>query len=98
MPRAVWQELVDVNPTGVFLAEWADRDIRVNTVSPGYTATPMALHPDVWPQVQGYLEDIPLQRMADTAELVRPVVFLLAPPGSYWTGVDLLVDGGATLW
>ena len=34
--------------------EWAVDGIRVNSLSPGYTATPMALHPDVWPHVQAY--------------------------------------------
>ena len=78
--------------------EWADRGVRVNAVSPGYTATPMAKHPDVWPHVQAYTKDIPLGRMAETEELVGPVVFLLSGAASYVTGVDLLVDGGAVAW
>ena len=78
--------------------EWATRGIRVNSVSPGYTATPMALHPDVWPHVQAYLADIPMARMAEPAELVGPAVFLLSAAASYTTGIDLLVDGGATAW
>lgn len=78
--------------------EWADRGVRVNAVSPGYTATPMAKHPDVWPHVQAYTKDIPLGRMAETEELIGPVVFLLGPTATYCTGVNLLVDGGAVAW
>ncbi|GAA4833822.1 SDR family oxidoreductase [Actinomycetospora corticicola] len=78
--------------------EWADRGVRVNAVSPGYTATPMAKHPDVWPHVQAYTKDIPLGRMAETEELVGPVVFLLSGAASYVTGANLLVDGGAVAW
>lgn len=78
--------------------EWADRGVRVNSVSPGYTATPMAKHPDVWEHVQAYARDIPLGRLAETDELVGPVVFLLSEAASYVTGTDLLVDGGATAW
>lgn len=62
--------------------EWADRGVRVNSVSPGYTATPMAKHPDVWEHVQAYARDIPLGRLAETDELVGPVVFLLSDAAS----------------
>lgn len=78
--------------------EWADRGIRVNVVSPGYTATPMAKHPDVWEHVKHYVNDIPLGRMAETDELVGPAVFLLSDASSYCTGIELRVDGGACAW
>jgi NAD(P)-dependent dehydrogenase (short-subunit alcohol dehydrogenase family) len=78
--------------------EWADRGIRVNVVSPGYTATPMAKHPDVWEHVKHYIDDIPLGRMAETDELVGPAVFLLSGASSYCTGIEVLVDGGACAW
>jgi NAD(P)-dependent dehydrogenase (short-subunit alcohol dehydrogenase family) len=78
--------------------EWADRGIRVNVVSPGYTATPMAKHPDVWEHVKHYINDIPLGRMAETDELVGPAVFLLSDASSYCTGIEVLVDGGACAW
>jgi NAD(P)-dependent dehydrogenase (short-subunit alcohol dehydrogenase family) len=70
----------------------------VNSVSPGYTATPMAKQPETWEHVKAYVADIPLKRMAEPEELVGPVVFLLSAAGSYTTGIDLLVDGGATSW
>ena len=78
--------------------EWATEGVRVNSVSPGYTATPMALSPQVWPLVEGLQKDIPMQRLAQTEELVGPIVFLLSGAASYVTGVDLLVDGGAVAW
>jgi len=78
--------------------EWAAQGIRVNVISPGYTATPMARSPEVWPLVQHLVEDIPLARMAEVEELVGPAVFLLSDASSYCTGVDLLVDGGAVCW
>jgi NAD(P)-dependent dehydrogenase (short-subunit alcohol dehydrogenase family) len=78
--------------------EWAEHGIRVNVISPGYTATPMARSPEVWPLVRHLLDDIPLARMAEVEELVGPAVFLLSDASSYCTGVDLLVDGGATCW
>jgi NAD(P)-dependent dehydrogenase (short-subunit alcohol dehydrogenase family) len=78
--------------------EWAEHSIRVNVISPGYTATPMAKSPEVWPLVKHLLDDIPLARMAEVEELVGPAVFLLSDASSYCTGVDLLVDGGAVCW
>jgi len=78
--------------------EWAEHGIRVNVISPGYTATPMARSPEVWPLVKHLLDDIPLARMAEVEELVGPAVFLLSDASSYCTGVDLLVDGGAVCW
>jgi NAD(P)-dependent dehydrogenase (short-subunit alcohol dehydrogenase family) len=78
--------------------EWALDGIRVNSLSPGYTATPMALHPEVWPHVQAYIKDIPMGRMATPEELVGPAVFLLSSAASYTTAIDLLVDGGACAW
>ena len=78
--------------------EWADRGIRVNALSPGYTATPMNTRPEVADQVAQFEADTPLGRMAQVDELVGPAVFLLSDAASYCTGVDLLVDGGFTCW
>jgi NAD(P)-dependent dehydrogenase (short-subunit alcohol dehydrogenase family) len=78
--------------------ELADRGIRVNALSPGYTATPMAKNPEVWEHVKHYINDIPLGRMAETHELVGPAVFLLSDASSYCTGMEILADGGACVW
>ena len=78
--------------------EWADRGVRVNVLSPGYTATPMARNPEVWEHVKHYIDDIPMGRMAETDELVGPAVFLLSDASSYCTGIEVLVDGGACVW
>jgi NAD(P)-dependent dehydrogenase (short-subunit alcohol dehydrogenase family) len=78
--------------------EWAPRGIRVNSISPGYTATPMNTRPEVAEQVKQFEADTPLGRMATVNELVGPAVFLLSTAASFCTGVDLLVDGGFTCW
>lgn len=78
--------------------EWVAEGVRVNSVSPGYTATPMALSPEVWPLVEGLQKDIPMARLANPSELVGPIVFLLSDAASYVTSIDLLVDGGAVAW
>jgi len=74
--------------------EWAQRGIRVNSISPGYTGTPMNLRPEVADQVATFETDTPLGRMATVDELVVPAIFLVSDAASFCTGVDLLVDGG----
>ena len=78
--------------------EWAGRGVRVNAISPGYTATPMNSRPEVADRVRQFEADTPLGRMAVVDELVGPAVFLLSDAASFCTGVDLLVDGGFTCW
>jgi NAD(P)-dependent dehydrogenase (short-subunit alcohol dehydrogenase family) len=78
--------------------EWCDRGIRVNAISPGYTATPMNSRPEVAEQVRRFEADTPLGRMATVEELVGPAIFLLSDAASFCTGIDLLVDGGFTCW
>lgn len=78
--------------------EWCQKGIRVNSISPGYTATPMNLRPEVAEQVKVFENDTPLGRMATVDELVGPAVFLASAAASFCTGVDLLVDGGFVCW
>lgn len=78
--------------------EWAERGVRVNSISPGYTATPMNLRPEVAEQVKIFERDTPLGRMATVDEMVGPAVFLVSRAASFCTGVDLIVDGGFVCW
>jgi NAD(P)-dependent dehydrogenase (short-subunit alcohol dehydrogenase family) len=78
--------------------EWIDRGVRVNAVSPGYTATPMNIRPEMVDLVERFSREIPMGRYAEPEEIAGPVVFLLSPAASYCTGVDLLVDGGFCCW
>ena len=78
--------------------EWSDRGVRVNSISPGYTATPMNLRAEVADRVRQFEADTPLGRMAEVDELVGPAVFLCSRAASFCTGVDLLVDGGFACW
>jgi len=78
--------------------EWSGRGIRVNSISPGYTATPMNTRPEVADQAQKFAADTPLGRMATVDEMVGPAIFLLSEAASFCTGLDLIVDGGFTCW
>lgn len=79
--------------------EVAGYGIRVNSVSPGVTATTMSLRAgetdaDRAARVTG---SIPLGRVADPVEVAEAVVWLSSDHASYVTGHDLMVDGGQVL-
>ena len=78
--------------------EWAGYGVRVNSISPGYTYTPMTQRPEQRDAMQGYAKDTPLGRNAQPEDLVGPVIFLPSSAASFVTGVDLLVDGGHGIW
>ena len=73
--------------------ELAPRGITVNAVAPGFVTTAMtASLPD---HIRtAYLEQIPLGRFADVADIAGPVLFLASPAAAYVTGAILGVDGG----
>jgi NAD(P)-dependent dehydrogenase (short-subunit alcohol dehydrogenase family) len=78
--------------------EWSASGVRVNSISPGYTLTPMNLRPEVAEQRKQFEADTPLGRMATVDELVGPAVFLSSQAASFCTGIDLIVDGGFVCW
>lgn len=78
--------------------EWAERGIRVNAISPGYTLTPMNIRPEVADQRKIFEETTPMGRMASVDEMVGPAIFLSSKAASFVTGHDLIVDGGFVCW
>jgi len=79
-------------------AEFKDRGIRANTLSPGLTDTPIldsqAEGLDRQEVINGYVSAIPLGRAANAVEIANAAVFLGSDQSSYVTGADLMVDGG----
>lgn len=78
--------------------EWADRGLRVNSISPGYTFSPMNKRKEVAEQVKQFAADTPMGRLAEVEEMVGPAVFLLSQAASFCTGHDLVIDGGFVCW
>jgi len=76
---------------------WGASGARVNAISPGIAATPLARHELNSPIGDGYramIEASPARRMAPPQEIAVAAGFLLGPDAGFITGSDLLIDGG----
>ena len=72
--------------------------IRVNSVHPGYTDTPLAraaidrITADGSPDPR--IARIPMGRLAQADEIAKAILFLASDESSYITGSELVIDGG----
>ncbi|KAI1774718.1 NAD(P)-binding protein [Hypoxylon cercidicola] len=81
-------------------AEWGVKNIRVNTISPGYIVTEMVQKlferfPDravEWPKQNM------LNRLSRPEDYRGAAVFLLSDASRFMTGADLRIDGGHAAW
>lgn len=74
--------------------ELAQKQIRVNIVSPGPIATP-GLEKAVPAEAKDYLASATaMQRLGTADEVAKAVLFLSSDDASFITGTELLVDGG----
>ena len=79
--------------TRALARELGSRGVTVNTVAPGFIDTDMtrALSEE---QRKTLLEQIPLRRLGEGADVAAAVVFLAGPGAGYITGATLHVNGG----
>jgi 3-oxoacyl-[acyl-carrier protein] reductase len=75
--------------------ELGHRQIRVNSIAPGYLETEMT-HGLSAEQKDQIVRRTPLGRLGRPADVVGPVRFLLSDAGAFITGQVLVVDGGIT--
>jgi NAD(P)-dependent dehydrogenase (short-subunit alcohol dehydrogenase family) len=81
--------------TRVMCLELGSHGIRVNSVNPTVTLTPMA--EQAWQDPakrEPMLRSIPLGRFALAEEVVAPIMFLLSDAAAMISGIALPVDGG----
>ena len=87
--------------TAVTAVELAPHGIRVNAVLPGVVGTERvyanAASGAGRVEHETKLARIPLARLAEPAEVVNVILFLLSPEAAYCTGALFTVDGGFTL-
>ena len=80
-----------VNLTRYFARLWGPRGVRVNALSPGGVRGDQDAE-----FIRKYCARVPLGRMAETDDLVGPLLFLATDASRYLTGHELRVDGGFT--
>lgn len=89
-----------VNLTKTCALEWAQYQIRVNSVAPGMIlSSGFKNYPEpVQEMLKTLPSQIPARRFGTESEVSAAVVFLLSPAARYITGETLCVDGGLPLY
>lgn len=82
-----------INLTRYMATHLADKNIRVNCLSPGGVYNNQSEE-----FIKNYTEKTPLGRMATADDYQGAILFLMSPASRYMTGANLVVDGGWTAW
>lgn len=74
--------------------ELGPKGININCICPSQTLTPMLKSSMTKKQLNNLEKNIPLRRIAQVSEIVKPILFLCSDDASYIHGVCLDVNGG----
>jgi len=85
-----------------FAAEFTEKGIRVNGISPGHIKTNIFNNTGLDPiQIEGAIQNIiptiPFKRLGKPAEIANAVLFLASQDASYIHGTELKVDAGISI-
>ncbi|MBL6750051.1 MAG: SDR family oxidoreductase [Nevskia sp.] len=81
--------------TRVMAADLAHENITVNVIAPGFFPTKMMAHiNNVDEEREKLLSRIPLKRLGTPDDVAGLCIFLSSRAGSYFTGAELVIDGG----
>ncbi|MCM3538122.1 SDR family NAD(P)-dependent oxidoreductase [Priestia endophytica] len=81
-----------INLTRSLALEYAEKNIRVNALCPGFIDTPIIPEEDK----QALAATTPLKRLGKSEEMAKAVLFMASDDSSFMTGNSLTVDGGYT--
>ncbi len=85
--------------TKIMALEWAEYNIRVNTIVPGSIRTRLgdarfAIAPG---SEEESIKTIPLKRRGEPVEIVGAMLYLASETSSYVTGDTIVIDGGMSI-
>ncbi len=77
--------------------EWAKKNVRVNSISPGYIGTELIMAAEhLKPLIEQWNAMAPMGRLGKPEELMGVVVYLASEAATFTTGSDFIVDGAFT--
>jgi 2,5-dichloro-2,5-cyclohexadiene-1,4-diol dehydrogenase 2 len=79
-----------------FAIEWGDHKVRVNSVCPGHTETPLTAYLQDPEIKKGRGEVTPIGRVALPVDIANGILFLFSDEADYITATALDIDGGLT--
>ena len=85
-----------IQMTKYFAVHLAERNIRVNCISPGGIFNPNNPQGDEF--LKNYAFRTPMKRMANDEEMVGAILYLASDAASYTTGQNIIIDGGLSAW
>jgi len=80
--------------TKLLAVEWAEHNIQVNAIAPGWIHTDLTENMKGTPRYQWVLNRTPAGRFGEPEDLAGAAVFLCSPAADFITGQILAVDGG----
>lgn len=83
-----------INFTKATSLEYADKLIRVNSICPSFTPTPLAIRGWTEEEIQAKLDATPLKRLSTTEDVAKLCLFLLSDDASFITGENIEITGG----
>ena len=79
--------------------QYAPDNIRVNSVHPGFTDTPMTLDIHSQKEIRDAREKMtPLGRLGLPDDIAYGILYLACDESSWVTGIELVIDGGEIAW
>ncbi len=78
----------------ILASELRGRDINVNAIAPGPTATPMFLDGKDQGAIDRFAHAVPLERLGTPADIAEAVAFLTSPAGHWINGQTIRANGG----
>ncbi|GJQ10037.1 hypothetical protein GpartN1_g4795.t1 [Galdieria partita] len=87
-----------VHLTRTLGAEWAEKGIHVNCISPGYMDTWQTSFEQVKPLREYWIQLTPAKRLGQVQDLDGPFLLLASDASSFMYGSEIIVDGGYCLW